>query len=243
MSTTSTKTEYLECSLTHQEIREAGQALASMNVELEELEFKKKELNTRLADQIKEIKGSIGMKSKIVSTGVERRPVQVLERQDFLKRLVQAIRLDTGEVIRERPMTSDELQLDLFANDSAEELVAKFADPAPTGESQPQDQAPQETAPIEPAGEPSTDQPLQLENLEVRPVGMSLDEVRNFFDGRAAIGHGQVAKFLGVSPEEVIDLNKSGRLTGSARFGKPTFTQSDVWGYLNRQNQPVTAEV
>lgn len=47
---------------------------------------------------------------RVVSTGMEERDVEITHRKDFAKRVIQVVRVDTGEVVDSHPMDESDMQ-------------------------------------------------------------------------------------------------------------------------------------
>jgi uncharacterized FlaG/YvyC family protein len=111
--------EKLPCELTRDEkLSKAEEMAASLKVRAEvELEAKSKA--DEFKSEMKRLDRTIGDRAEEIRTGVEYRQVECTERGDYRRNQVSIIRLDTGEVVRQRPMRVDERQDSLFASDEA----------------------------------------------------------------------------------------------------------------------------
>ncbi len=109
-------TEQLECVLTQEELVEKGRKLSKETQRRNSLEDEKKSVNSSLKASIDACNAEINRLGIIVSNGKEMREVECETHfntpQDGIKSL---IRTDTGEVIREQPMSNNERE-DLFIN-------------------------------------------------------------------------------------------------------------------------------
>lgn len=105
----------LDCRLTEPEILKYGKALAQVNQQIDTAEVHKKSV-------VKELDASIGglesQRSVIVekiNRGSEMRDVKVILVRDYEHRTYHEERLDTHEIINERPLRDDERQPNLPA--------------------------------------------------------------------------------------------------------------------------------
>jgi hypothetical protein len=115
----------LMCELGQEELNERAQQLSSTVVRFDEVELEKKNSNKQYADRLNELGGAIRKLSGIVRQRAESRPVKcaVLFHSPTVgtKRIV---RKDTGEIVREEPMSAVECQNNLFGGDDAVEVPA-----------------------------------------------------------------------------------------------------------------------
>jgi len=77
--------------------------------EVEKLEAEKK----RLPEAIKTLLGSIHLKNHALSAGVIEREVEIREESNAFAAKVKVFRVDTGELVEERPMDPEEAQMQL----------------------------------------------------------------------------------------------------------------------------------
>ena len=106
--------EHLKCILTEKEIREAGSDLAQKYSTITELEDAKKSLMSDFKAKIDAETAEAGILARKIQNGYEIRPVECEEIWEYDLHVVSTVRQDTGETIRERNMTADELQKGLF---------------------------------------------------------------------------------------------------------------------------------
>ena len=110
-----TKTkELLRCDLTPEEIKDYGDRLARKCSEIDEIEDQKKAIMSDLKSRIDSANTEKSSLARKIQNKYEFRDVPCEIRKDYGLKLVQSVRLDTGEVINERTMTADELQAGLF---------------------------------------------------------------------------------------------------------------------------------
>lgn len=106
--------EKLPCDLTRDEMLQKAEEMATQLKERAEVELTAKESAGEFKDQMKRLDRTIADRAEEVRTGVEYRQVECTERGDFRRNLVQVVRLDTGEIVRSRPMAVHERQDSLF---------------------------------------------------------------------------------------------------------------------------------
>ncbi len=114
----------LECILTQEELLARGDEQAAAELEIERLSMQRKGLNGEIAS-LRERRNKL---AHTVDTKREVRAVACRWEPDYAKAVTRCVRLDTGEMIEERTLSSEELQVEIF--DGEEELAATPA-PAP----------------------------------------------------------------------------------------------------------------
>jgi hypothetical protein len=105
----------LLCDLSDEEVRLKSQAVGEAVVEQQRLESAKRDATKEYGEQITEVKQRMLALSKQVRTKTEKRMVAC--QVDFHVPQIsfkRTTRLDTGEVVREEPMTEDERQQRMF---------------------------------------------------------------------------------------------------------------------------------
>lgn len=105
--------EYLKCQLTEKEKTELSAQIAKAISDRASAEAKLKEVSTAIKAQIAQFDAEISEKALQINNGYEYRNVECRMDKDYRLGTVTITRLDTGEVIRERPMTGEERQLEL----------------------------------------------------------------------------------------------------------------------------------
>lgn len=103
-------TKDLPCVMTDDEKRLKGSAIAAAVSEKAELEAEKKEFGEDIKKRMGAVEKRISALAHELSTGKEVRAVECAEYEKYATRMVDLVRLDTGEVIFSRPMRPDELQ-------------------------------------------------------------------------------------------------------------------------------------
>jgi len=106
--------DFLKCILTEREMRESGIALARANSAIVELENKKKKFNDQIKAETSVVEADISKLSMVLQNGYEYRDVECEVDRDYEVKKIFTTRLDTGEIIKSRDMTQEELQVQLF---------------------------------------------------------------------------------------------------------------------------------
>ncbi len=105
--------EYLKCLLTEKEKTELSAKIAKAISDRACAEAKLKEVSASIKAQIAQLDAEISEKALQINNGYEYRNVECRMDKDYRLGSVTITRLDTGEVIRERPMTAEERQMEL----------------------------------------------------------------------------------------------------------------------------------
>jgi len=105
--------EYLKCHLTEKEKTELSAKIAKAISDRSSAEAKLKEVNASIKAQIAQLDAEISEKALQINNGYEYRNVECQMDKDYRLGTVTITRLDTDEVIRERPMTAEERQMEL----------------------------------------------------------------------------------------------------------------------------------
>lgn len=108
------KTERLRCKLTDTEIRERGEQLAKQRKEIAEVEAAKKSAAENFKSQLIALIMAADDVTEEINTKSEVRDVEVTEEKNFTTKQAYTIRLDTGETVRTRPLTAQEMQRPFF---------------------------------------------------------------------------------------------------------------------------------
>lgn len=106
--------ELLYVNLTPAELTERGQQLAATSQLHDSVEEEAKEIASSYRTQIKGHRNKMKALSKVIEEKREERMVPVVDRPDYGTNLMVTIRVDTGEIIRSRTLTPEELQGQLF---------------------------------------------------------------------------------------------------------------------------------
>lgn len=102
------ETQSLPCPLTESEIAARSDELAKQVGQLVEIERAKKLANSEFKEKQTVASTAAKALAKQVRDRAEMRDVEIEYRPDDIRFCVDTIRLDTGEVVYSRPMTSDE---------------------------------------------------------------------------------------------------------------------------------------
>jgi|GEM_PF-6827968 len=107
-------TQKLPCVLTREESHRYAKECAAMVRECEDLDRKRRTINTDYQEQIKDITSKLRKRSDIVNANQEFRNIDCRQEFDYLKARVRTYRTDTNELIEDRDMTAKEGQRPLF---------------------------------------------------------------------------------------------------------------------------------
>jgi hypothetical protein len=100
----------LSCKLTTEEFEERAKSLAEAHEDRKGLESNHEMLKRQMKSEAAELEAKIDVLAAVVSRKSEMRQVEVEEQADLVKLKAFRYRMDTGEVINERPLTEDERQ-------------------------------------------------------------------------------------------------------------------------------------
>ena len=101
----------LEVRLTPKELQEKGQEMASAVLQYDRYENEKKEIAADLGAKMKELHGKLSKLADVVDRKAEMRSVECQVELDHpIPGSKATIRMDTGEMIKEEPMTPQERQ-------------------------------------------------------------------------------------------------------------------------------------
>jgi uncharacterized FlaG/YvyC family protein len=117
--------EYLKCQLTEKEKTELSAKIAKAISDRASAEAKLKEVSASIKAQIAQLDAEISEKALQINNGYEYRNVECRMDKDYRLGSVAITRLDTGEVIRERPMTAEERQMELPGNKKEKQAKTK----------------------------------------------------------------------------------------------------------------------
>jgi hypothetical protein len=138
----------LMCELTDEEVQHRAQMLGAAVVEQDEIDSRKRDAMKAFGEEQKEVAQRMRVLSRAIRARKERRMVPcVIEFHTPAQATKRTTRLDTGEIISEQAMTSEECQDHLFSMQPSE-LEALYnmpsdpelpLDPAPPAEQEPED--------------------------------------------------------------------------------------------------------
>ncbi len=102
--------KYLKYTFTEDEIKELGRSLAKVFSDHSEAEGRLKSVSIQVKAEITALEGTMTMMSEKIRSGYEHRNIECKKEFDYKAGYVIVTRLDTGEVIEERPMDAEETQ-------------------------------------------------------------------------------------------------------------------------------------
>lgn len=105
--------QYLECMLTDDEMKQASIELANACQRKVAIEDQLATFKAQKKAEITQCEGDINKNTVLVSSGKEMRMVECDVELDFDRGRRMVTRVDNGLVVQERPLTSDEKQLEL----------------------------------------------------------------------------------------------------------------------------------
>jgi hypothetical protein len=105
--------DVLRCELTKEELDDLAGSLAEQQLELQELEEQKKAVTKDFAGKIEAVQARIRSGKNTFRQRWEMREVECIEVKSFLSGELYSKRLDTGEVLKRRKLTSAELEREL----------------------------------------------------------------------------------------------------------------------------------
>lgn len=117
--------EMLPCVLTTEERAARAQELATHVRKLDEEETAAKSAASAARDTIKEMEAELRRLARIVREGREEREVEIRSYRDLDEKLFLTIRLDTGERIRQRALSMEELQIPLHLVDDGDSEASR----------------------------------------------------------------------------------------------------------------------
>lgn len=109
MSNKTIETWSLPCALSDDELRARGEELGKLVDQRVAKEAEKKETTKMLKEEVDALGEKIVRMATIVRTKEEERPVEVVERPNLAKRMIEHYRLDLHELVSSRPMTPSEV--------------------------------------------------------------------------------------------------------------------------------------
>jgi hypothetical protein len=105
----------LLCELDEDELRDRGRMLSSTLIEYDTVEADKKEATKGFSEQLKGLRGTMRRLSVCIRTKTETRPVQcIVDFNSPVNGTKRITRIDTGEFVRDEPMSAQDCQNNLF---------------------------------------------------------------------------------------------------------------------------------
>lgn len=99
----------LPCALNDDELRVRGEELGKLVDQRLAKEDEKKEVAKRLKEELDALSDKIVKAATVIRTKKEDRPVEVVERPNLAKRMIEHYRTDLQELVSSRPMSPSEV--------------------------------------------------------------------------------------------------------------------------------------
>lgn len=109
----------LRCELSHDEVAERADLLAELQGEREKTERDKSASSAAFNAELKRLAGEITTRAQQVRDHAEQRSILCIEKVDRANHSAELVRTDTGEVIRRRSLSENELQGELLPIDGS----------------------------------------------------------------------------------------------------------------------------
>lgn len=101
---------FVKYTFNEDEIKDLGSNLAKAFSDHTEAEARLKSVSTQIKSEITALEGMMGSMAEKIRSGYEHRDVECKREFDYRLGTVTITRIDTGEVVEERPMDSEETQ-------------------------------------------------------------------------------------------------------------------------------------
>ena len=101
---------FLKYTFNEDEIKELGKSLAKVFNDHTEAEARLKSVSTQIKSEITALEGTMGSMAEKIRSGYEHRDIECKREFNYRLGSVTITRLDTGEVVEERPMDAEERQ-------------------------------------------------------------------------------------------------------------------------------------
>jgi len=99
--------------LTVEELKARAESAAQTQAELDAAEEEEKTHRAQHKATMERHETNLRFALLAIRTGTELRPVDVIDRKDFKKGVLETVRTDTGSIVRDRPLSESERQPDL----------------------------------------------------------------------------------------------------------------------------------
>lgn len=119
------KTRQLPVNLTQEEVNIRALELARRLEEISDVQAEKTEAMAGFKARFEELDKATERLGRIIRSGFEYRDVQIEERPNHEKRVVEIYRTDTGDRVDVRAMTEAEMQADLFVVPMSESAASE----------------------------------------------------------------------------------------------------------------------
>jgi hypothetical protein len=113
--------QFLKVTFSEEEKTGMGSELARLIREKAEVEEQLKSVATDLRGQIMALGGKINTFAEKIRSGYEMANVSCTVKKDYKKGIVKTFRNDTGELVKERPMSDEEKQMKMELKEKEEE--------------------------------------------------------------------------------------------------------------------------
>ena len=104
--------EFIKYVFTESELKEIASEMAQKIVNLQQAEDDKKAIMSDYKSQIDGIQAGINSAATKMTSGYEMRSMKCQVVPDYPRKIWQYIRVDTGEMVKEKGMTSSDLQME-----------------------------------------------------------------------------------------------------------------------------------
>lgn len=111
-------TEFLRYHFTDEEKKDLAPTMAQSVINARDLEEQKKAVVSQYSSQINEATAKSNSAAQKIESGFEMRTIDCEEHYIYGANVMRTIRLDSGEVIKERTMTNAELQQEMFKEEN-----------------------------------------------------------------------------------------------------------------------------
>lgn len=118
-------TEPLPVALTDAELIDRGGQLAKVEDDMRQLDGQESDAKAEFKARRSKLEGIRGALSRVVRDRKETRPVVLEMIADYVQGIVEYVRTDTGELVKDRPMGEAERQQGLFQKAEQTELPAQ----------------------------------------------------------------------------------------------------------------------
>lgn len=128
----------LFCKFTQQEIEERSEELVNLLAEFDRVEDAKKDRAKAAATQLKALRKKIRAAADAIRMKGEDRQVEcVIRFHEPAAGTKVTVRCDTGEIVREAPMSEIEMQENLFQPGELEKMFGQGPQPPPASDAEP----------------------------------------------------------------------------------------------------------
>lgn len=120
--------EYLKCMLTEAQLKEQAEKMADNLSQIAQYEADLKSIKRQIEADIAKCQSELTSAHEKYRSGFQMANIDCEVRKNFQTNTVTVIRLDTGEMIRERALTAEERQLMLELNQKEENPAVEETD-------------------------------------------------------------------------------------------------------------------